>query len=298
MIVERIADFEDLCGECPIWDGESSTVYWTDCGGLRFYRYDTLHRRAEVLRAGVEVNGFRLNRSGGFVVTNNSGIWLWRSPDKELIPIATTVATRPCRLNDCVADAAGRILAGSWFYDPAHVYPLGQLLRFDTDGTATILDDGYHLANGLAFSPDGSLLYTTDSAARRIYEYDYDVISGEARNRRVRVQVPAEQGLPDGLRVDSGGFLWSAQWYGSCIVRYDPDGKEERRLPTPAKQTSCMTFGGSDLTTLYITSAGLSEPMPVMPPGYDSQAGPFGGPLYRVETEIQGLPDLKADISL
>jgi len=296
--MEKIAAFGDLCGECPVWDAESSSVYWTDCGGLRFYRYLSSLDKAELLRTGVEVNGFRLNRNGGFVVTNNSGVWLWPSPDSELKPVATSAGGRPCRLNDCVADRKGRLIAGSWFYDPAAEYTLGQLIRVDRSGDVTVLDDGYHLSNGIAFSPDGSKLYATDSAARVIHEYDYDADTGTARNRRVRVRVPSEEGLPDGLRVDASGFLWSAQWYGSCVVRYDPDGKEERRIATPAKQTSCMTFGGPSLSTLYITTAAQSEPMPVMPGGYDAVEGHFGGELYRIELDIEGLPDLTADILL
>lgn len=61
------------------------------------------------------------------------------------------------------------------------------------------------------------------------------------------VQVPLSEGLPDGLVVDAEGFLWSAQWYGSQIVRYDPDGAVERRIAIPAKQVSCVGFGGTDL---------------------------------------------------
>jgi sugar lactone lactonase YvrE len=80
----------------------------------------------------------------------------------------------------------------------------------------------------------------------------------------------------DGLTVDSEGFLWSAQWYGSCVVRYDPDGKVERRIITPAKQTSCMTFGGANFSDLFITSAARSEAMPIMPPDYDPNTGFFG----------------------
>ncbi|MEO8657957.1 MAG: SMP-30/gluconolactonase/LRE family protein [Bryobacteraceae bacterium] len=298
MNVELIADFNDLCGECPIWDSASASLYWTDCAGSRFYHYNPRNGQAAILRTGVEVNGFRFNRSGGFVVSNSSGVWLWPSPDAELVPVVSQVDGRPCRLNDCAADPAGRLLTGSLFYHPAHDYPLGQLISIGTNGVARVLDEGYHLSNGIAFSPDGSLLYATDSVSRRIYEYDYDLRSGTASNRRVRVQVPRDQGVPDGLRVDTSGFLWSAQWYGSCVVRYDPEGTEERRIPVPAKQTSCVTFGGPDLTTLYITTAGLSEPMPVMPPGYDAVEGQFGGPLYRIEVEIQGLPDLPADIVL
>jgi D-xylonolactonase len=105
----------------------------------------------------------------------------------------------------------------------------------------------------------------------------------------VLVAVPPDEGLPDGLTVDAEGYLWSAQWYGSAVVRYDPDGKVERRIQTPAKQTSCATFGGADLGDLYITSAAHSEPMPVMPAGYDAVGGLFGGALYRTRPGVRGL---------
>jgi D-xylonolactonase len=201
-------------------------------------------------------------------------------------------------MNDCIADPQGRLLSGSLFYDPNAEYPLGKLMRVDTDGQVSILDDGIHLANGLAFSPDYRTLYFTDSVARRIYAYDYNPLTGDTRNRRVLVQVREDEGLPDGLTVDAEGFLWSAQWYGSCVARYDPDGRFVRRLATPAKQTSCLAFGGPDFTDLYITSAARSEPMPVMPPGYEPNSGFFGGPLYHLASDVRGRPESKARISL
>jgi sugar lactone lactonase YvrE len=82
------------------------------------------------------------------------------------------------------------------------------------------------------------------------------------------------------------------------VVRYDPDGKEERRIATPAKQTSCVTFGGADLSDLFITSAARSEAMPIMPPGYDPDAGFFGGPLYRTAAGVRGRAESKAKIVL
>jgi D-xylonolactonase len=81
-------------------------------------------------------------------------------------------------------------------------------------------------------------------------------------------------------------------------VRYDPDGKAERRISTPAKQTSCLAFGGPDLTDIFVTSAGKSEPMPVMPPGYDPNTGYFGGALYHLNLGIEGKPEFRAQICL
>jgi sugar lactone lactonase YvrE len=79
-----------------------------------------------------------------------------------------------------------------------------------------------------------------------------------------------------------------AEWYGGSISRYDPDGQLERRIPVPAKQSSSLTFGGPDLRDIFVTSAARSEPMPVMPRGYDPDNGYFGGPLFHLNVGIQG----------
>jgi sugar lactone lactonase YvrE len=59
-------------------------------------------------------------------------------------------------------------------------------------------------------------LYFADSAARLI-TLTTTTRAGMWRNRRVFVKVPSDEGLPDGLTVDAEGFVWSAQWYGSCV---------------------------------------------------------------------------------
>ena len=140
--------------------------------------------------------------------------------------------------------------------------------------------------------------FISDTATRTIHAYDYDSRSGDARNRRIFVKVPDQEGLPDGMTVDAEGFVWSAQWYGSCLVRYDPDGNVERRVRTPAKQTSLLAFGGPELTDIFITSAAKSEPMPIMPPGYAAASGYFGGPLYHVNLGIAGKLEHKANLAI
>jgi D-xylonolactonase len=287
-----VANYGDMCGEGPLWDPAAGVLYWTDCVGLKFYRYVPSSGAHEVLKEGLEINGFAQDRSGMFTVANNSGIWMWDGRDVVAL-IAAEADGSKCQVNDCIADPAGRLFTGSWFYNPQEEYPLGKLIRVDGDGTAHVVDEGIHLANGLAFSPDEKTLYFADSVGRVIYAYDYDKATGNVRNRRALVEVPGHEGLPDGLTVDAQGFLWSAQWYGSCVVRYDPDGKVERRIPTPAKQTSSLMFGGPDLTDIFITSAARSEPMPVMPPGYDPNSGNIGGALYHLNLDIQGKPEYR-----
>ncbi len=294
--VTVLADYGDLCGECPVWDPGEGVLEWADIVGQRFYRLHWASRRHEIVTGEIALSGFRRNRSGGYVIGNSQGIWLWDG-QHHLTPMVQELGGRPCPVNDCVADAQGRFLTGSVFYNPAAQYELGSLIRVDTDGRASLLDEGFHLSNGLGFSPDDRILYFADSAARRIYSYDYDPRTGCVSHRRVFVQVPLEEGLPDGLAVDAEGFVWSAQWYGSGLVRYDPDGKVERRVATPAKQTSSLTFGGAELTDIFVTSAAQSEAMPIMPPGYDPKTGYFGGALYHLNLGIPGLRPYPANIT-
>lgn len=290
-----IVDDGNGCGEGPIWDASAQKLYWTDCAGQMFYSYDWTRKQRYVALENFEVNGCALTEGGQFVFSNNSGLWLWNGQGAPVL-LAAEYRGAKLRLNDCIADPAGRILCGSCFYKPSGEYPLGKLFCAHPDGSVEILDEGFHLANGLGFSGDGSTLYFTDSVARLIYKYSYDVTSGGASDRRVFVQLDNHAGLPDGLTVDAEDFVWSAEWYGSCVCRYDPDGKRERRIGIPAKQVSSIAFGGPELTDLFITSAAQSEPMPVMPPGYDPRSGYFGGALFHANTKIQGRLEHRARI--
>lgn len=296
MQFEAIADYHDLCGEGPLWDGTRNMLFWTDLAGRRFYCYEWIEKRSTVLRVGFEICGFAFNEPTGFVLVNTDGIFTWDGESEPRL-LASEVDGHPCRMNDCIADPRGRLLAGSCFYESTREdYPLGHLIRVDQDGSTHILDDGIRLANGLGFSPDGRTLYFSDSAERVIYAYDYDLERGIAHRRRPFVRIPLEQGLPDGLTVDAEGFVWSAQWFGSCLVRYSPDGRVERKVPVPAKQTSSVAFGGPLLASLFVTSAGISDSLPLAPPGYDPNHGYIGGKLFLADLEIAGKLEFRCRI--
>jgi D-xylonolactonase len=199
-------------------------------------------------------------------------------------------------LNDCIADPKGRLIAGSTFYNPAGTYDLGQLLSFEKGRPVRVLDEGFHLSNGLGFSKDGRKLYFADSITRIIYVYAYDPESGAVRDRRVFVKLKQTDGLPDGLTVDAEDHVWFAQWYGGRISRYTPEGVPERDIFVPAKQTSSLTFGGPHLREIFVTTAAKSEPMPVMPPEYDAVSGYFGGALFRIDQDVPGRLEYRTDL--
>ncbi len=294
--VEAIADYGDLCGECPTWSPRDQVLYWSDISGHKLYRCTWPSRTFELHHDGLEVSGIALHAAGGLVIVNSKGVWLWNG-DGKLLRVVDTVEGRRCALNDCIADPEGRLFTGSCFFDPnSSEYELGFLVRVEKDGSAQIVDEGIHLANGLGFSPDCSTLYFADSAARVIYTYDYRRTDGSIRNRRIFAKISPDQGLPDGLSVDAEGFVWSAQWFGGCVVRYDPDGKEQRRIAIPASQTSSLTFGGPEFTDIFVTSASLLDGLSLAPSRYRPEGSVAGGPLFHLNLGICGKPEYEAKL--
>jgi D-xylonolactonase len=284
-----LVDDGNACGESPLWDPKTGRLYWTDTAG-RLFAYEWRTRTRAVVLDGFVVSGCALHQDGGLTLISSAGVWHWDFGGSPVALVDECEGER-LQLNDCAADPKGRLLAGSAFYSPGSTYSLGKLYSIDVDGSVRVLDEGFHLANGIGWSPDARTMYFTDSIARVIYAYDYDATSGEARRRRVFKQLDRRSGLPDGLTVDADGFVWSAEWYGGCVCRYDPDGVLERRIEVPAKQTSSLAFGGPELTDVFITSAAVSEPTPVMPPEYDPVNGYFGGALFHLNCGIPGRPE-------
>jgi D-xylonolactonase len=220
---------------------------------------------------------------------------LWRRSDDHRT-LLTEHGGETLLFNDIIADAAGRVYAGTLYWDDNGMQKRGKLYLIERDCRARVVDDGIELSNGLGFSPDDRTLYYADSAARVIYAYDVDGATGSLSRKRVFVRVGGDEGIPDGLTVDFQGFVWCAQWYGGQVVRYEPDGRVERRVRLPVTQVASCNFGGDDLLDLYITTAGENWPSRLAPPGYDYARGNFGGGLYRLRLDVPGKPEHLADL--
>ena len=276
----------DVCGEGPTWDAAGERLLWVDNERSLVFARPPDGGSTAMISRDLQVNSIALNRDGRLVFTGFGGLHVWNAPD-DCITVQSELDGRPLQLNDLTVDAAGRLYAGTLYWGETGMERTGELVLIDTDGSLRVLDEAIELANGLALSPDGRTLYFADSAARRIHAYDVDPASGSLSGKRVLVQMPADEGIPDGMATDRDGFLWCAQWYGGQVVRYDPDGAVERRVALPAKQTSSVAFGGAGLRDLYITSAAGYWPSALSPAGFDESA-PMGGSLYRVRTDVCG----------
>lgn len=286
--IETVVNTQSELGESPRWDTDEQALYWLDIwNSPAVFRYHPTMKALTRWDPGLSVTGQARRAGGGFVFATRTGLYFWdeRTGQSQFIhdPEADN---RPVRFNDGSADRLGRFWAGSTYADD-QFRPEGSLYRLDVDRGVHKLASGLACSNGLGWSPDNKTMYVTAQFAYELLAFDFDLTTGEIANRRCFAKVPEADGLPDGLTVDAEGCVWSAQWGGWRLTRYDPAGKIERvvKLPVP-NPTSCV-FGGPDLKDLYVTSAWL------LMSDAERQAAPGSGDLFVIHTDIQGLAEPK-----
>lgn len=221
---------------------------------------------------------------GGFLAAMQTGLKAVDLQAGRVATIASPEADKPGnRFNDGKCDRRGRFWAGTLAIDTTAGH--GSLYRLDPDGRCARMDEGFHVSNGLGWSPDDRRFYFTDSGARRIYVYDFDIEAGAVANRRVFAEVPDGVGTPDGLTVDGDGHVWSAHWDGWCVTRYDPAGAVDRVVNLPVPRPTSCAFGGDGLATLYVTSARIRLSARQL------AEAPLSGSVFALQTGSRGLPE-------
>jgi len=281
--VTCIADLKMVLGEGPIWVEREQALYWLDIKGRKIFRLGADGTQSEWATP-FRVGCIAPRTSGGFIAGTDRGIAL-----VTLDGPAFDIAFNPeedlpdNRFNDGKVDRAGRFWAGTM--DDRERQASGTLYRIGGDLACTIVDTGYRVTNGPAFSPGGDLLYENDSALQLTYVFDLDA-DGNARNRRTFLSFDEGDGYPDGMTVDAEGCLWIAFWEGWCVRRFSPDAELLETIEVPvARPTSCV-FGGPNLDQMYVTSART---------GLDADAlamQPNAGGLFLLSPGVRGLADL------
>lgn len=283
--LEVIADYACETGENPLWHPIEQRLYWCDIPNGRLFRYDPAAGVHEQCYQGRPVGGFTIQTDGALLLFMDRGtIALWHNG--SLVEVVPEIATeQSSRFNDVITDPRGRVFCGTMSTDENK----GRLYRLDFDGSLHLLLEGIGCSNGMAFTLDHKGFYYTDSFAREIYQFDYNVEDGSLSNQRVFACFDETDGLPDGATLDAEGRLWSALWDGACIVRLRADGKIEQKITLPTRKASSLTFGGEDLTDIYVTTAGGNT---------KETDGPLAGALFRIKSQIRGLPEFFSRIKI
>ena len=285
MVPELMADYRCETGEGPLWHPMERQIYWSDIPRGRIFRLNPFSRRHEQIYEGRIVGGYTIQSDGSLLLFMDRGsVAVWRGGKLKYL-VNEMEGETDNRFNDVAADPAGRVFCGTMPTDTRSA----TLYRMDTDGSVTTVLEGVGLSNGIGFSPDQKQMYYTDSLARKIYIFDYDIDSGDITNQRVFVETPDDGSIPDGMTVDAEGYVWGARWDGSSLYRYNPDGEQVVQIQFPAKKVSSVIFGGVDLTDMYVTTAGG---------GNKAEEGPGAGGLFRLNVGVQGKPEFLSRVGL
>ena len=239
-------------GEGTLWDERSKRFVWLDVfdGFVKTYDPTSGDIKEYAYKSMVTYVGKRA--SGGYVLALGDAIALTDGNFKIEREIPLGLDLKVVRTNDGNIDPSGSLWVGGAESIPGSA--TGDLFKIDGDFNKSIHRRNIHIANGIDWSIDRKMMFYIDSATREISRYKFDSEKNEIVSELTPIDVSDVTGLPDGMCTDSLSNIWVA-FYGCGQVRnYSPDGELLNIVQAPTALTTCASFGGKDLKTLFITS--------------------------------------------
>jgi gluconolactonase len=274
-LVDPAGSLEKLAGgmewtEGPVWLPDQQALLWSDIPNDRMMRWSQADGVSVFREPSHKSNGNTLDREGRVVTAEHLTNRVTRTePDGSVtVLVESYQGKRLDSPNDLVVKSDGTI----WFTDPPYgiltdregkvresEIGINHVFRLDpATGELYVLAEDFDRPNGIAFSPDESRVYISDTGAPRHLRV-YDVVDGvRIANRRVFAEL--DSGVPDGFRVDEDGRVWTSA--GDGIHVFEPDGTLLGKIQVPEKVSNCE-FGGPDRRTLFITASTSLYAFPV-----------------------------------
>lgn len=271
-----------MLGEGPLWSPSEGFLWWVDIKRAKLHRHNPKTGNTRRYDLPIHASALAL-ADGGLIMIGDREIGRYDTATEHYEKVADINEPEGFRTNDAGIAPDGSLWFGTM--DDAEELPEGQYYRLAPDMTVDRIGlPEVLVTNTMKFSPDGAVFYTCDSAEQMILAFDHALDTGALSNRRVFASTLEAGCYPDGSAVDQEGYLWNAQWAGSRVVRYAPDGSIDRVVSLPVSRPTSCAFGGPDLTTLYITTArvGLSDA------ALDRQ--PMAGSLFALDVQVPGVP--------
>lgn len=269
--IQGSAKLEELYSDCrwaegPVWFGDHDCLYFSDIPNQRVMRF--LPRDNSVstfLQPSNFANGHTRDRQGRLVSCEHGTRRVARTElDGTITVLADSFEGKRLNSpNDVVVKSDGSI----WFTDPTYgiksdyegylsevEQTVNGVYRIDPDGSIALVATDFLQPNGLAFSPDETVLYIADSGtkadrSRPRHIRAFDVTGNTLANGKELLVV--EDGAPDGLRVDTEGWIWTSAADG--IEVFDPTGKLMGKILVP-QPVANVEFGGPRRNRLFITA--------------------------------------------
>ncbi|MCX5659792.1 MAG: SMP-30/gluconolactonase/LRE family protein [Planctomycetota bacterium] len=197
--------------------------------------------------------GLQLDPNNDFWVADMKRGLLRVTHEGKLIEEVVTFEGKPIRgCNDCIFDTQGHL----YFTAPggsSKAKAVGEVFCRRADGKVTRLDAGYHFCNGLVVTADDRTLIVAETYTKKLWAFDI-VEPGVVRNKRHWATLPGDhEGGPDGMDLDSRGYLLATNWGGQAIEIFNPAGTHVGQIKTPFACPSNVHFMGPGSRELLIT---------------------------------------------
>lgn len=282
-----MSDFElvwdSRCGvaESPVWDAANRRILFADINGKRINAVSVDSGARQSWDLPEVVGSFGLCRSGRLVIAQRHHVALFDTVTGALNRLTDPVeepATN--RLNDGKVGPDGAFWVGSMDENSPR-QKIAFLYRVMPDGRMTKEVDGIAVSNGLAWSPDGRVMYHSDSTAGVIQCWDFDPATGGRTHHRILATLTNQQGRPDGAATDIDGNYWSCGPSAGVINCFSPAGDLLRTWPFPVPGPTMPCFADA---ALYVTSLREGKSPEVL------TANPTLGGLFRAAAPAKGAP--------
>lgn len=264
--IEIVGSKISLLGEGPVWDAKQGMIYWIDILNGQLHSHHPKKNTQASIGLDQMIGSFALSDHGKIIAALKEGIyWVDKNTGAKELIIASEKHLTNNRFNDGKCDPAGRFWAGTMSLTEekgaGSVYCIEKNKHIGLIESKKMLSN-LTISNGMAWSRDGKIFYFIDTPTYEVVAYDYEIATGHIKNKRTIVCIDAADGFPDGMTIDTEGMLWVAHWGGWQVTRWNPiTGKKLSSIQLPAAKITSCTFGGDNLSDLYISSArvGLSE---------------------------------------
>jgi L-arabinonolactonase len=283
--VTRVLDPDNYLGEAPIWSAEEQALYWINCEQPpELHRWTPTTGAHKVWPMPNRVGGVAIAGDGRLALVLADGIYHFEPASGNLSMRCRSPLPAHVKLHETQCDRQGRLWVGS--FDHHFSAKNGDAAGgsfFRLSGEELIPEvPGIHVANGLAFSPDGRTLYAADAPTRLVEAFDLDPATGHLSNRRPFLNLQDGEGYPDGATIDVEGGYWLACVGAGALRRYRPDGSLDRVVSLPFSNPTKPAFGGPDLDVLFVTST----KMKFAPEGIVANGG-----LFWLKPGVQGIQE-------
>ena len=268
-----------ILGESPLWDAHTKTLWWVDIKSSTIHQViGKVHTEHKLT---VRPSALGLTTSGTLIVAAENALYLYDPTTQKLTQHLTVPEPTSNRTNDGKVGPDGAFWFGTM--DDAEEDVSGALYSYHPDRGLQKHLNGIKISNTFAWSPDGTLMYFADSAQQTIWRMTFNTKTGGLGDQEVFVSLKDTDCYPDGSAMDANGCLWNAQWGGSRVVQYAPDGSEKEIIGLPTAQPTSCAFVGSHL---LVTTASIGL-----------QGDPFAGLTFLIPVGVEGASISKCRLS-